>query len=323
MKVVSIGGGSGQSVLLKALKKYTEDITAIVCVTDCGRNSGMLRKEIGILPPGDIRNCLVALSNSEELMKELFGYRFQNESLEGNSIGNLFLAALTKITGSFEEAIKETSKILKLKGKVLPSTLKDIHICAELENGDIVEGEINIINRGIKNKENSIKRVFLKPDAFALSDCIEEIKNADAIIIGPGALYTSIITNLLVKGVSEAINQSKGKKIYICNITQMPDQTIGFKASDHVKEVIKYLGGKLDFVILNTGVPESGMIEEYEKQGSALIENDIEEIKKIGVGVLEADILSRDIRADMWDRLDYLRHDVDKIMEAIKSIMGD
>ena len=319
IKIVSIGGGTGQPALLRGLKKYTENITAIVCVTDTGRNSGMLRKELSILPPGDIRNCLIALSNSEDLLKSLFSYRFENGSLEGNSVGNIFLAALTKITGSFESAIKEMSRILKLNGKVLPATLDDVHICAELQDGSVIEGEVNILNRDIAANKN-LKRVFLKPGAKALEECTKEIMDADLIIIGPGALYTSVITNLLVAGMPEAINSSRAKKVFVCNITEMPNQTRGFSASGHVKEIIKYLSGKLDFVVINTGIPEKDIVSVYEKQGSPLVRNDVVEIEKLGARVVESDVLTKDIRKDVWNRLDYLRHDPDELAECIIGI---
>ncbi len=316
-KIVAIGGGTGLPVVLTGLKKYTKNITAIVCVTDSGKNSGLLRKELNMLPPGDIRNCLLALSNSEEMMKKLFSYRFGNGTLEGSNMGNLFLAAMAKITGSFEKAVKETGKILKLNGKVLPSTLENAHICAELTDGTTVEEELNVRQPG----KSPIKRAFLKPEPAALEECINEIVGADAVVIGPGALYTSVITNLLVKGIADAINRGRAKKIYVCNITEMPGQTDGFTASMHAGEIMKYLAGKIDCIILNRGMPEPKAKEAYERQGSFLVNIDMKNLEKTGARIITGDLLTREERKDMWDRLDYLRHDPDKLAKTILSVI--
>ncbi len=315
LKVVAIGGGTGLPIILEAMKNHTDNITAIVTVTDTGRSSGLLRKELNILPPGDIRNCLISLSNSEKLLCDLFKYRFKSGKLNGHNFGNLFIAALTKITGSFEKAIKETSKILELKGKVLPSTLDDAHICAELEDGRIVVGEVNIL----KTDKAPIKKVYLDAESVKpLPEAINAIKEADIIIFGPGSLFTSIITNLLIKDLARAVRKSKAKKIYICNIATQPGQTDNFKASDHVRRIIQYLGPNvLDLVILNNKMPKKDILLRYEKEGSFLVENDIDEIEKLGPRVLVDSLIYDDKRDDVWNRQDYLRHHPDKLARVV------
>lgn len=317
MKIVAIGGGTGLPLLLEGLKKYTEDLTAIVTVTDSGRSSGMIREEFNILPPGDIRNCLIALSDSERLLQDLFQYRFMDGKLKGQAFGNLFIAALSKLTGSFERSIKETAKILKLKGKVLPSTLHNIHLCAELEDGSMIKKESNII----KFDKPRIKRVFLEPEAETTGEVAEAILSANIITLGPGSLFTSVISNLLVSGISEAIKDSNAKKIYICNIATQPGQTDGYKASDHVKKIIEYMKCKPDFVILNGKMPEKNVLKLYEKENSFLVENDIEEIRKMGIGVVVEDVIDlRRKKEILWEKKDLLRHDPDKLATTIMNI---
>jgi len=324
-KIVVIGGGTGLPTVLEGLKKYTSNLTAVVTVTDSGRSSGMLRKDLDIPPPGDIRNCLVALSNAERELSSLFQYRFENGSLEGHSFGNLLIAALTKTTGSFEKAIKEVSKILNIKGKVLPSTLENVHICAEFEDGKIIKEEDNIIDRENQNVHlrSKIKRVFLSKEAEACKEAVDEIQKADMVVIGPGSLFTSVITNLLIKGIKEAIVNSKAKKVYICNITAQPCQTYGFKASDHIKKIINYLGQDvLDYAILNNKAPSYETLKKYEEEGASLVENDSEEIKKLGINVIEEDLLEKDTEKRVLFQKKYLlRHDSDKIASLIKSII--
>ncbi len=324
LKIVAIGGGTGLPTIVEGLRKYTDDLTMIVTVTDSGRSSGILRKELNILPPGDIRNCLISLSNSEKLMCDLFNYRFEDGRLEGHSFGNLFIAALTKLTGSFEKAIEEAGKILKLRGKVLPSTLDNVHICAELENGTLIEEENEIIDR--KNNDvhlrSSIKRVFLKPSANANKRALEAIREADLIVLGPGSLFTSIITNLLVKGISEEINVSRAKKIYICNIMTQVSQTYKYKASRHVESILNYLD-KLDYVILNNEKPGHELIESYARENAHLVENDIKEIEKLGVKVILDNFLDKAKEKKLlWEKRDLLRHDSDKVAEVLVGIIN-
>ncbi|MFO0793838.1 MAG: uridine diphosphate-N-acetylglucosamine-binding protein YvcK [Candidatus Brocadiaceae bacterium] len=318
LKILAIGGGTGLPLMLEGSKTYSKHLTAVVTVTDSGRSSGILREEFGILPPGDARNCLVALSESEEQERELyqlFQYRFNRGSLEGMSLGNLLMAALTDITGSFEQAIKRASKILNIRGKVLPSTLANTHICAELEDGTYVEEEFNVRGLG----KAPIKNVFLKTNnVMPLQEAVDEILMADIIVIGPGSLFTSLITNLLVPGIRNAIKNSKATKIYVCNIVTQPGQTDNYKVSDHIKAVIKYLGdGTLDYVIVNNNVPRKDIIERYQQKGSDLVLMD-EGVYNLNVNVKKADLVEdlTQMRV-LWEKQDLIRHDPDKLADAV------
>ena len=226
-RIVAIGGGTGLSTMLKGIKKITNNITAVVTVGDDGGSSGRLREEMGILPPGDIRNCIAALADDEDLVTKLFQYRFKTgEGLEGHSFGNLFLTAMCSITGDMVRAVRESSKVLSIRGRVLPSTLDDMRLVAELEDGTIVKGESNIPETGKK-----IVRLFTEPaDCHPLPEIIHAINDADLIIMGPGSLFTSVIPNLLIKEISKAVSMSKAKKIYVCNIMTQPGETTDFTA---------------------------------------------------------------------------------------------
>ncbi|MDO8512916.1 MAG: YvcK family protein [bacterium] len=238
--VVAIGGGSGLSVLLRGLRIFPVNISAIVTMTDDGSSSGRLRRDYGILPPGDIRQCLVALSNDEELATKLFDYRFPNgRGLSGHNFGNLFLTALCDITGSFEQAVREASQILATSGKVIPSTLSNVNIAAELENGHVVLGESNI---PVMGHRTPIKRVFCVPDKIKANiEAIQAIQSADFIIIGPGSLYTSIIPNLLIKGITKAIlDNKKAQKVFVCNISTERGETEKYSTEDHIDALLSH-----------------------------------------------------------------------------------
>jgi len=324
LKIVAIGGGTGLPTIIEGLRKYTDDLTMIVTVTDSGRSSGILRKELDVLPPGDIRNCLISLTNSDKLMSDLFQYRFDNGSLNGHNFGNLFIAALTKLTGSFEQAISETAKILKLKGKVLPSTFDNVHVCAELEDGTIIEEENNIIDRhnNYVHLRSKIKRIFLKPSAKASEKSLKEIEGADLIVLCPGSLYTSVITNLLVEGITNSINKSKAKKVYVCNIMTQVSQTHEYKASDHVKNILGYLNGILDFVILNNEKPNKDLLDSYKLENAYLVENDIDEVEKLGVKIINEDFLDNvNDKKLLWEKKYLLRHNPDKIAKVLVGLM--
>jgi len=318
LKILAIGGGTGLPIMLEGSKTYSKNLTAVVTVTDSGRSSGVLREEFGILPPGDARNCLVALSETEEEEQELyqlFQYRFNRGSLEGMSLGNLLMAALTDITGSFEQAIKKASKILHIRGKVLPSTLANTHICAELEDNTYVEEEFNVRAVG----KSPIKNVFLKSnDVPPFSEAVEEILKADIIVIGPGSLYTSLITNLLVTGIRNAIRNSKATKIYVCNIVTQPGQTDHYKVSDHIKAVTKYLGdGVLDYVIVNNNIPRKDILDKYQKEGAEVVLMD-EGVYNLNVNVKKADLVEDlNQKRVLWEKQDLLRHDPDKLADSI------
>jgi uncharacterized cofD-like protein len=315
-KVVAIGGGTGLPTLLEGIKRYTNNITAIVTVTDSGRSSGRLREEFGVLPPGDIRNCLIALSRSQKLVHDIFQYRFEEGKMKGHTIGNLFITALTKMTGSFEKSIRETSRILDLRGKVLPSTTKNIHLCAELEDGTTIEGEANVRQPG----KSSIKKVFIKPElAEPLDETLEDIRNADVIILGPGALYTSIIPNLLIKGIPEALKLSKAKKIYICNIMTQPGATGKMTASEHVQALENHLGKDvLDYVFLNNKKPIAKVMQNYKKEDKSLVVNDSKKIEELGIKVVEANLIEKILEKRLlWEKHDLLRHDSSKLAKMI------
>ncbi len=324
LKVVLIGGGTGTSSILEGIKKYTDNITVVVNVTDSGRSSGLIRKDFNMLAPGDARNCLIALSNSEQLLCDLFQYRFKNAGLEGHSFGNLFIAALADLTGSFENAIEEVSKILKLKGRVFPSTFDNINICAELEDGTLLKEENVIIDRDNDEVYNRspIKKVFHNPIAKANEKALKAIEEADLIVLSPGSLYTSIISNLLVEGIPESIARSNGKKVYVCNIMSQVSQTYGYKASDHVNKIKEYLKCDLDFVILNNKSPNEDLIESYKMENAHLIENDIDKIENSGISVIAEDLLD-DVKEKriLWEKKNLLRHDPDKISEVLVGLI--
>jgi uncharacterized cofD-like protein len=318
LKILAIGGGTGLPIALEGLKTYSENLTAIVTVTDSGRSSGVIREQYGILPPGDVRNCLVALSETEEQEKDLyqlFQYRFNKGSLNGMSLGNLLMTALTDMTGSFDQAIKKASKILTIKGKVLPSTLTSTHICAELKDGSIIEEEFNVR----APRKAPIERVFLKSnDVECLPDAISEIEKADIIVIGPGSLYTSVISNLLVGGIKNALRNTKAVKIYLCNIVTQPGQTDNYTASDHIKAVIKYLGeGVLDYVLVNNNFPRKEIIEKYRKEDADIVALD-ENLEKNNVAVEVADLIENiEQKRVLWEKQDLIRHDPEKLADSI------
>ena len=318
LKILAIGGGTGLPIALEGLKTYSENLTAIVTVTDSGRSSGVIREQYGILPPGDVRNCLVALSETEEQEKDLyqlFQYRFNKGSLNGMSLGNLLMAALTDITGSFDQAIKKASKILTIKGRVLPSTLTSTHICAELKDGSVVEEEFNVR----APRKAAIERVFLKSnDVECPPDAISEIEKADIIVIGPGSLYTSVISNLLVGGIKAALQRTKAVKIYLCNIVTQPGQTDNYTASDHIKAIIKYLGeGILDYVLVNNNFPREEIIEKYRKQDADIVALD-ENLEKNNVAIEVTDLIENiEQKRVLWEKQDLIRHDPEKLADSI------
>ncbi len=288
-KVVAIGGGTGLSMLLRGVKKYTNNITAVVTVGDDGGSSGRLREEMGILPPGDIRNCIAALGDDEDLITELFQYRFKNgEGLEGHSFGNLFLTALCSITGDMVRAVKVSSKVLNIRGVVLPATLDDMKLAATFEDGTMVKGESNI-----PEAHKRIKQLYTEPEVCtALPEAIQAIKEADLIILGPGSLYTSVIPNLLVKGIVEAIEKSHARKIYVCNIMTQPGETDNYSVASHVNALISHAKGKkiIDAVLVNDILPEN-ISEGYAKSGSIPVRLDMENIAPIGIEVVSQKLI--------------------------------
>lgn len=315
-KLVVIGGGTGLSILLRGLKYYTPNITAIVTVADDGGSSGVLREDLGILPPGDIRACLLALANMEPKMKKLFQYRFEEGSLKGQNFGNLFIAAMNGIHGSFEMAIKETSDVLAITGRVIPMTLDRVSLFAELENGMIFEGESLIPVAAQKNK-SPIKRVFIDP-AFSnpLEEGVEAIREADLIILGPGSLYTSIIPNLLVDDIANIIAQSKGKKVYISNIMTQPGETDNYSIKDHVQGILDHSREDiLDYVIVNTEAVPENLKDKY------ILENSIPvELKEEDLSYLEDKEIKVVSEKLFYLYDDYIRHDYITLSEILMDI---
>ncbi|MDD3149431.1 MAG: YvcK family protein [Candidatus Gastranaerophilales bacterium] len=283
-KIVAIGGGTGLSTLLRGIKHITNNVTAIVTVGDDGGSSGRLRQELGVLPPGDIRNCIAALASEEDLVTKLFQYRFKTgQGLEGHSFGNLFLSALCAITGDMESAVKESSKVLAIRGKVLPATLDDMRLVAELDDGRIIFGESNIPEACGKIKKLKTEPTNLR----ALEDAVDAINEADLIILGPGSLYTSVIPNLLVNGIVEAIESSSAKKVYICNIMTQPGETDNLSVSDHVKAILIHAKHKniIDTVFVNDTLPKN-LAKKYELAGSYPVKLDIDEVNSFGIHVI-------------------------------------
>ena len=280
-KIVAIGGGTGLSMLLRGIKHITNNVTAVVTVGDDGGSSGRLREEMGVLPPGDIRNCIAALADDEDLITKLFQYRFKTgEGLEGHSFGNLFLTALCSITGDLVRAVKESSNVLSIRGRVLPSTLDDMKLVAEMEDGRIIHGESNI-----PEAHGKIKRLFTDPkDCKALDDVITAIREAELIILGPGSLYTSVIPNLLVNEISEEISKSNAKKLYVCNIMTQPGETDNYTVTDHVNALMKHAGSEkiIDTVLVNDFMP-SNLAKKYQMSGSYPVKLDLDNLKKLGV----------------------------------------
>ena len=305
-KIVTVGGGTGLSVLLSGLKEYTSNITAIVTVADDGGSSGRLRQQFDILPPGDIRNCLVALADAPALMRDLFQFRFDKTSeLSGHSFGNLFITVMTKLTGDFEKAIKETSKVLALRGQVIPSTLNNVMLVAEHKDGSITEGEEKIPKANIP-----IKRVSLKPSTSAATpEAIKAIEEAQIIVLGPGSLYTSIIPNLLIKEITEAIAASGAIKVYVCNIMTQPGETDGYRASEHIKTLVNHSHPRiLDYCILNSGEIPKETVKRYTQENSFPVINDRKNIENMGYRVIEDVVAMSD---------DVVRHDYLKLAKII------
>jgi uncharacterized cofD-like protein len=253
-RIVALGGGTGLSTLLRGLKKYTGNLTAIVTVADDGGSSGRLRSEYRILPPGDFRQCITALADVEPLMTTLFQHRFKEGSLDGHSFGNLFIMAMAEITGDFEHAIRESGRVLAVRGQIVPSTLHDVTLIAEMADGETRVGESNIPHAGPNgNGQTAIKRVFLEPEPTVNPEAEEAILNAEMIIIGPGSLYTSILPNLVVDGMAEALKASPAVKVFICNVATQPGETEHFRVSDHLKAIESHLGTNIfDFVLVNS-----------------------------------------------------------------------
>ena len=308
-KIVAIGGGTGIATMLRGLKKYTEEITAIITMCDDGGGSGVLRQDLGMLPPGDIRNCLLALADTEPILEKLFSYRFDDGILRGQSFGNLFIAAMYGITGNFEEAVRRSKEVLAVTGAVIPVTAQDVRMCATFEDGHEVFGESKIANA--KKSDCRIKSVSLVPSKVAPANgVLESINSADIIIFGPGSLYTSIIPNLLVEGVSDAISKSKAPRVLICNVMTQPGETDGYTAFDHVKAINEHVGGSIiDYCIVNTGHMNEDVLKKYREDRQVPVEVDEEKFKLAGVKLIKADLST--------DGNDLARHNSEKLAKYL------
>jgi uncharacterized cofD-like protein len=283
--VVAIGGGTGLSTMLLGLKHYTNNITAIVTVADDGGSSGRLRQEFGIIPPGDIRNCIAALADEEQLITELFQYRFKTgHGLEGHSFGNLFLSVLCSITGNMVQAVKESSKVLNIRGRVLPASLDNLCLVAQLENGMEIRGESHIPEA----KSRIVKLTCEPANPEPLPEVIQAIKDAELIILGPGSLYTSILPNLLIPAVAEAIHHSKAPKVYVCNVMTQPGETDNFTVADHIQVLLDHCPGKhlVDAVVVNNWIPER-LVERYKEYGSVPVMIDRDRLEAMKVSPIE------------------------------------
>ncbi|GAC1306412.1 MAG: YvcK family protein [Vulcanimicrobiaceae bacterium] len=310
-KIVAIGGGTGLSTLLRGLKRATTNLTAVVTVSDDGGSSGRLQKELGILPPGDIRNCLVALADDEALVTDLFQYRFsEGQGLTGHSFGNLFLAAMTGITGNFDKAVKESSRVLNIKGRVMPATLETVRLCATLADGTFVAGETNI-----SHSHEPIVRLTLEPaGSKPLLEVLDAIADADAIVLGPGSLYTSILPNFLVDGIAAAVASAPAVKIYICNVMTQPGETDAFTASAHVRVLLEQAQARVcDTVVINEEPPRK-LLEVYAEEGQLPVAPDRAVIEAMGLRVVGASVVSE---------TSTVRHDPTRLADVVLRLIDE
>ncbi len=319
-KVVVIGGGTGNFTVLRGLRKYGVELSAIVSMADDGGSTGVLRDELGVLPPGDVRQCLVALSDSSRMMRSLMNYRFENGGLEGHSFGNLLLSALEKVTGSFEQAIEEAGRILSIKGKVIPVTTHKVKLKMLLTNNTMLEGEDKIdvsseIDQGYSN-------LFLEPYPKADPHAISEIMNADVVLLGPGSLYTSLIPNLLVEGIAKALRETKAKKIFVANLMNKKGQTTNFKVSDYLREVTRYLGKDVfDYVFINDGTPAEDLIDRYAKEGELVTHDLTQDPRAMTHNFLEEKMTAQDPNDPLASNRSLIRHDAHKLAAKIMEIV--
>ena len=293
-RVVAVGGGTGLSTLLTGIKLFTSNITAIVTVTDTGGSSGRLRNEMDVLPPGDIRNCLVALAEAGPLIRDLFQYRFEDgEGLKGHSFGNLFITALSKVTGDFEKAVAESSKVLAIRGRVIPSTLEKVTLVAEFMDGSIIEGETNITD-----VQKPLRNIQLKPDnCSACPEALDAIENADLVILGPGSLYTSILPNLLIRDIRDALLKCDAYKIYISNVMTQPGETDDFSCWDHLRVLLEHTDPRLvDACFVNNQPIPATLIAKYAEKGALPVHLDLDKIREKGYELVEGPILEVDGR---------------------------
>ncbi|MEK9178813.1 MAG: gluconeogenesis factor YvcK family protein [Patescibacteria group bacterium] len=321
-KIVVIGGGTGTFVALTGLKRHPYDLTAIVTMMDSGGSSGRLRDELGVLPPGDIRQCIVALSTSTRLLRKMFNYRFEEGGLTGHTFGNIFLSTLEKSTGSIKKAIEEVGKILRIQGEVVPVTFDKTELCVELADGRIIKGETHIdVVEGVE-KRARIKDAFLTPKVSANPDAVSAILNADFVLIGPGDLYTSIIPNLLVKGIKEALSKTSGKVVFVLNLMTKHGQTTDYSAKEHLSDLQKYIGDKtIDYILVNSKKPNNKALVWYEEYGEEPVKDDLPTKKNI----IRRDLISSFILGqNPGDELkrSIIRHSPKKLADEVNSLVS-
>lgn len=343
LRVVAIGGGTGLSTLLRGLKRYVatpdrrrgirlgrlpeadsapsppcpsphcvvRELSAVVTVTDDGGSSGRLREDMQILPPGDIRNCMVALSEDEHLLSKLFQFRFEHGDLEGHSFGNLFVAALSHITGDFAQAVQMSSQILATRGRIFPATNRNVNLAAEMDDGSIVRGETNIT----ASKRNIVELRLEPSTADPLPETLEAIANADLITLGPGSLYTSVITNLLVRGIPEALAASRATRVYVCNLMTQANESLGLTASQHIEKIMQHAARAdspiFDYALINTGAISAERLAQYAREGQEPIVADLERVRTLGVEPVTGNFVHEG---------DVLRHDYDRVAEIVLSL---
>ena len=327
LRVVAIGGGTGLSTLLRGLKRYVatpgaaqpapdcketpcliRELAAVVTVTDDGGSSGRLRDDFKMLPPGDIRNCMVALSEDEHLLSRLFQFRFETGELQGHSFGNLFVAALSHITGDFAQAVQMSSQILATRGRIYPATNTNVTLAARMDDGSLVAGETNITA-----SKHRIVELMMKPaNALPLPETLEAIQNADLITLGPGSLYTSLITNMLVRGIPEAIAGSKATRVYVCNLMTQANESLDLTASQHIEKILEHAGGAnaqlFNYALINTAPISPVLLERYAREGQTPIEPDLARIRALGV---------EPIVGSFAHAGEFLRHDYDKVTDCL------
>lgn len=305
-RVVAVGGGTGLAALLRGLKAHTSNLTAVVTMADDGGSSGLLRRDMGMPPPGDLRSCLVALADDESMMSQLFQYRFPADGgLHGHSFGNLFMAALSEVTGDFEHAVRESTRVLKVRGRVLPSTLDDVVLHAQLEDGGRVSGQ-SVITKG----DLPPRRVWLTPEApRGVPQALAAIARADLVVLGPGSLYTSVIPNALVPEVRQALADTRAWVVYVCNVMTEPGETDGYTAADHLEALHRHgLAGTVDAVLVNDHPVSATMVRSYERFGSAPVVVDDDRLRALGVKV---------VRAPVAAESDVVRHDPGRLAQAL------
>lgn len=311
--VVTIGGGTGTYVVLSALKNFDFNLSAVVSMCDDGGSTGQLRDDYGVLPPGDIRRSLIALSATSRSLRRLFEFRFKDGVLDGHSFGNLFLTALEKSEGSFHQAVLTASQLLNVKGRVIPVTLSNVRLHAELENGEVISGETNI-DIPKHNPKLKIKKIFLKPTAHPNRHALEAIRNANLIVIGPGDLYSSIIPNLLVRGIAKAIRSSRARKILICNLMTKNGETNSYSVTDFLESLENYLGkDTIDYVLFNSQKPGKVRLKRYAEENAELVALPKDYKTKLNKAIV--------LKADVLTKSGLIRHDPKKLGRQILNLI--